>query len=462
MITRFFSISLLTLSCAFVHSLCLADDSDPIMVRLSTESSLQPLFLAPVVNDGASYDDAYLRQLEKVLAFDLNQNGMTYVVKQTADGNRIASSALPGSVGQPGEWKRQQVAYVIKASVKGNTISALMLDVNTQSLKSTNELPLTGTLSQDRRQVHKVADTIHKALFGVEGIASTHLIYTMKAPAAGVSKKWVSEVWESDYDGANARQVTRGDNYCVTPTYLPPKPGFAPGGIAYVSYSIGQPKIYIASLKDGVGKRLSYLKANQLMPAFSPQRDKVAFISDITGNPDLFLLPFSPEEGPLDKPRQIYSARQATQGTPTFSPDGQRIAFVSDKDGSAKVYIIDIPEAGTSLKDIKATLITKRNRENSAPSWSPDGKKIAYCAKTQGERQIWVYDIATKEERQLTQGVGNKENPSWAPDSLHLVFNSSIGDASELYIMNLNQSETTQISQGNVETRFPVWEPRGR
>jgi TolB protein len=216
----------------------------------------------------------------------------------------------------------------------------------------------------------------------------------------------------------------------------------------------------VSSLKDGTGQRLTYLPGTQLMPAVSWQRDKVAFISDVTGNPDLFVQPFSPETGAQGKPQQVFSAKQATQGSPCFSPDGKKLAFVSNKDGSPRIYVISIPQPGASLKNIKANLITKRNRENSAPSWSPDGKKIAYCARSQGERQIWVYDFTTNEERQLTEGAGNKENPSWAPDSLHLVFNSSDTNHSELFLINLNQAESIQITGGPGEKRFPNWEPR--
>ncbi|HUD01880.1 MAG TPA: hypothetical protein VMR37_06100 [Rhabdochlamydiaceae bacterium] len=41
------------------------------------------------------------------------------------------------------------------------------------------------------------------------------------------------------------------------------------------------------------------------------------------------------------------------------------------------------------------------------------------------KRPFWIYNFESKEERQLTDGTGNKENPSWVPDSKHLVFNST-------------------------------------
>lgn len=432
-------------------------DEEPIIVRLDTETPLLPLFLAPITNDRSDFSDTYLKQLEQILAFDLNHNGATTLVKQ----NSGLIALIPESVDQLGsiaEWKARQIFYVIRVVSQGKTIKAFMLSVNNQTIKATDFVTLSGDFSKDRTQIHKLADTIYKALFSKDGISSTKILYTVKTSAKDKQKQWSSEIWEMDYDGANGRCLAKNSGYCVSPVYLPAKPGFSSGGFLYVSYQLGQPKIYVASLKEGVGKRLTFLRGNQLMPAISSKRDKVAFISDVTGNPDLFLLMFSPETGALGKPQQIFSAKKATQASPTFSPDGNQIAFVSDKDGSPKIYVIDIPQAGTSLKDINAKLISKRNRENSAPAWSADGTKIAYCARNLGsDRQIWVYDFLTNQERQVTEGKGNKENPSWAPDSLHLVFNAS---DDQLYMLNLNQAEATQITSGPGEKRFPSWEPR--
>lgn len=457
---RLMQIGLLA-SASLCFSMTAAEEPDePFVVKLATESNLTPLYLLPISKEESALEDSYMQQLEGILAFDLDHNGSTFVSKRTHENNQLGQSGAFNQLGSIPTWKERHIFYVVKPQIQGKSIKTLILDVQGQLIKNIDLIPLTGELGEDRRKIHRLADIIHKALFGTEGIASTRILYTIKIQNSADSSKWISEVWEADYDGGNPRQLTQERTMCVTPVYLPPKPGYATGGFLYVSYQLGQPKIYIGTFKNEKKQRLTTIRGNQLMPVISQQRDKVAFICDITGNPDLFVQSFSLEKGVVGKPQQVFSARLATQASPTFSPDGSRLAFVSDKDGSPKIYIIQIPQPGANIADVKATLITKANRENTAPSWSPDGTKIAYCARGKGERQIWIYDFNTKQETQITQGSGHKENPSWAPNSKHLVFNSSTPKSSDLFMINLNQSEATQITFGPGEKRFPSWEPR--
>lgn len=438
-----------------------ANESDQITVRLATENQLIPIYLSKMQDEGAGLDVNYLRKLEEVLQFDLNHNGMTFLIPQSNSNEKLASSLFLNGTNKPREWSPVAVFYAIKVVVKSDKkLAASLYAINEDSLKGLEGLSLSGDINKDRRQIHLLADAIYKSLFGKEGIAATRILFSTKMRGE-TEEKWAADIWEADYDGYNTRTLISDGSYNICPVYIQPKPGFSTGSFFFVSYKQGQPKIFLSSLKDPKNtQRLTLLRGNQLMPAISKQRDQVAFICDITGNPDLFLQDFSLEEGAKGKPRQIFAAKKATQGSPTFSPDGKRLAFVTNKDGSPRIHVMDIPALGTPLKDIKAQLLTKHSQESTAPTWSPDGSKLAYCAKINGVRQIWVYDFITREERQLTQGSGNKENPSWSPNSLCLVYNSSDVGACELYLLNINQPEPTKISYGSGEKRFPYWEPK--
>lgn len=426
--------------------------TEPLVVYLEGENKVSPLFISPWQIEGFNQAPSYLQELAAVLRFDLGHSGLAQVVAETPE--RLAALSCPLSR-QGRVWQQLGIDYVIMPLVSEGGIALRIFSPSENAVKQLDKLPLTGVLAEDRRQVHRLSDALIKQLFGCEGVASTHILYTVrKGPD-------ISEIWEMDCDGANAMPLQKM-GYCVTPAYMPPAKGCVASSYAYVSYVNGQPKLYLAPRAGGQHQRMSWLRGNQLMPAFNRQRTALAFISDASGNPDLFVQDFDVQKGLGGKPRQLFTARHATQGSPTWSPDGKNIAVVSDKDGVARIYLIEVP---TNSAEPKAPrLITKRYRESTAPSWSPDGRYIAYTSMTNGTRQIWLYELANQSETQLTEGPGHKENPSWSPNSLHIVYNSSTqgakGSSSELYFVTVPTRQVVQLTHGEGESRFPCWEPR--
>lgn len=443
-----------------MHSFLIASEpqNDSLIVPLETSSSHMPIYLSPIFESKSSFPTAYLEKLHKILSFDLNHNGMSKVVQRDPKLNQLAKENNFLDPPSLLLWKNKKYPYAITMSAHQDQLSLKIVSFYGNWIKEINNVSLTGVENEDRKTIHQLSDTIYKLFFGTSGIATSKILYTLREKIPD-KNEWNSSIWECDYDGGNARQVLFNEGYCVTPQYLHPEDGKRTGYFFYVSYKNGQPKIYLASLKDGTVQRFSLLKGNQLMPTLSPKRNLVAFISDVTGNPDLFIQSFSPDKGAIGKPRQIFYAKQCTQGTPSFDPTGKKLAFVSNKDGSPRIYILTIPSEPSSLDQIDVKLMNKFRRDCTAPAWSPDGKKIAYCARVDGTRQIFMYDLKANKETQVTKGALDKENPSWAPNSMHLVYNTTNENQSNLYIVNLNSLESIKITSGIGEKRFPSWEP---
>jgi TolB protein len=424
-----------------------------ISIELEKESYLTPVYIENTHSEQTTLTQNYLNEIEKILHFDFDHNGRTRVISQQEIGDGSYKKHR-----QAQEWRLFGVEYVFKLNLTGNYLTLSTLATLEDRVCFAEEIKLSGELAQDRVKIHECAQNLHQKLFNEKGIYLSQLLYTLKTKQSlNPDFPWVSEIYRCDWDGGNSEQMTHENSYCVTPTYLGKVSKHSKESYFFVSYKIGPPKIFWCALNDKEPKRLTYLRGNQLMPAISPKGDQVAFINDAPGNPELFIQDFKVGVGAIGKPKQIFSYKKGAQASPTYSPDGKHIAFVSNKDGCPRIYTIMVPDILASGKMNKPKLITKLNRENTKPSWSPDGTKLAYIGRVDGVRQVWIYDFVTEKEWQLTFGPGNKENPVWAFNSLHLIFNSVGNDSCELYMVNLNQPKAIRLKMTGGLKRFPVW-----
>jgi TolB protein len=432
--------------------------AEELEVHLSTQISLPQLYISPITTDPSEFDWRYFEDLRAVLQFDLSTCGLCSLLPPNLEWNHALQSAPLSKQFNLSFWKMQKVPFVLTLEVFENHLYITAFQVEKETFKKYPGYRLSGQMGTDRKNIHRLADAIQKDLFGLEGISSLQLIYTQRIQNPnGNDPEWLSEIWLSDVDGANARQITNEQNYCLSPAFLPTKQNGA--DFYFISYKGGQSKIYKASFNNPKPEPMVVLRGSQLLPSLSKKGTQMAFIADTAGRPDLFIQYFDTAGRMIGKARQLFSAPRATQASPTFSPDGRQIAFVSDKDGPPRIYVLEITSP-KETKKIHPRVLTKKNRENTSPSWSPDGKRLAYSAKTEGIRQIWLYDFETDEETQLTMGPDNKENPAWAPNSFHLVYNTENETSCEIYQINLEQKTPILISKGMGQKRFPSWEPR--
>jgi len=432
--------------------------SENLEVSLATRSNVKPLYMSRIHTDPTEWDWRYFDELRSVLEFDLNQSGMASVAPLAQELEDLFDWSDVRKNFKIEKWSKERFPYVLAIEVGAKQFTLTAFDIEKGTSKKYPSIALAGRIETDRRTIHRLSDALQKDIFGIEGVASLRILYAQREKnKSSDGLAWISEIWISDSDGANARQLTSEKGYCLSPVFLP-KTGEDPEFI-YVYNNEGQSKIYRSCLSKPLGIPSISLRGNQALPAVSKKGNQIAFITDVAGRPDLFVQNFDSKRQMVGKARQLYSSPRATQASPTFSPDGKKIAFVSDKDGPPRIYLLDVLDP-KETKRAKPFLLTVKNRENTSPAWSPDGKKIAYAAKTDGVRQIWMYDFEKEEEIQLTSGPETKENPAWAPDSLHLIYNTESDGSCELYLLNVHLPDPVQISKGPGQKRFASWETR--
>jgi len=148
---------------------------------------------------------------------------------------------------------------------------------------------------------------------------------------------------------------------------------------------------------------------------------------------------------------------QRTDNTsPTFSPDGRRVAFMSARTGRPEIWVASV-EGGTP--EMLTQYEYGVNSERSAPDWSPDNRHIAYQSQTPGGFQLMLLSLRDGASRVLTSD-GVNEDPSWAPDGRHLVFSSTRGGSKQLWVLDIETFRMRQLTRGAAGARLPAWSQR--
>ena len=131
------------------------------------------------------------------------------------------------------------------------------------------------------------------------------------------------------------------------------------------------------------------------------------------------------------------------------------MALISNRTGGPQVYIWD-------MKNKKLNRITNKGNYNVSPSWSPDGRFIAYSSNRRGVFSIYRVDVKTLKETRVTQKNLNAENPTWSPDGSLIAFSArkGRGDWKIHYTLSSGGKSTrmTNSGPGILETS-PAWGP---
>lgn len=165
-------------------------------------------------------------------------------------------------------------------------------------------------------------------------------------------------------------------------------------------------------------------------------------------------------------PAQGGVAVSLTRGwRPSWSPDGQQLVFVSTADDVSRASCDGVFVAGCAAElfviNRDGSGLRPLGVQGGEPRWSPDGRRIAYSATTDGSvSSVRIVAVDGTGDAPLT-GPGHAE-PAWSPDGRAIATSKSTGGQYDLWSTDVDTGDSTQLTRTPAIERSPVFRPRPR
>lgn len=192
--------------------------------------------------------------------------------------------------------------------------------------------------------------------------------------------------------------------------------------------------------------QVTHLSGRMIFPDFSPDGARIAFGGRLPGatNDDIFVIN-TDGSGLVQLTTDL-----ANDSLPAFSPNGDKIAFISSRSGLDQVWLMDAD--GTDPQQLTFDAVFK----GQVPDWSPAGTQIAYAAGDPGD--ILVMDADGSDQHTVVGGLTDDFGPAWSPDGQQLAFIRF--DDRTVYVVDADGTNLYPVHPLGLQA-VPAWQPRG-
>jgi Tol biopolymer transport system component len=269
-----------------------------------------------------------------------------------------------------------------------------------------------------------------------------------------------NELYVMNADGSDLRRLTRNVVTDGSPVWLPDsrRIGFVRSVRDRTSRS-NRDEIYVMNADGSGQRRLTLLPRRAGGLTLSPEGEKIAFVAPAghRGAADIFVM------NAAGSGLRNLTNTVTTSFDFVWSPDGRRIAYLEGSPGrgtplSAFNPLSVVNADGTSKRRLTGPLMV----DLGLPSWSPDGRTIAFT----GGSVIYTVHADGTGLRKLTHGPGHNLEPRWSPDGRRILFLSVRDDlahyAFDLFVMNADGSGQRNLTHTpGVSELGASWAPAG-
>jgi TolB protein len=226
--------------------------------------------------------------------------------------------------------------------------------------------------------------------------------------------------------------------------------------LAFVSWREGARRLYLMTIAPPALVQLDTRRIPpNYRPVWSPDGTQIVYEVERAPGVDLYILDVDAPRVDGQNPRPLVDDPTDSR-FPVWSPDGSRIAFVTWSEGNAEIFTI-APD-GSAL-----TNISRDPGWDISPSWSPDGRQIAFFSvRAGGFRELFVMDSDGENLRRLTHARELNSGyfwtpPLWSPDGSEIAFQTVLDRSAEIVIVGLDGTNERAITQDTSVDSPGLW-----
>jgi tricorn protease len=233
-----------------------------------------------------------------------------------------------------------------------------------------------------------------------------------------------------------------------------------PGAIAYEQFG----SIHLFDLKTGKARPVEISVTGDL-PEVRPRFEKAAsqireYSLSPTGARAVFEARGEIITVPAEKgdPRNLTNTTAVAERDPSWSPDGKSIAYFSDESGEYALHIRDQSGRG----EVRKVPLGNPPTFYYSPNWSPDSKKIAFSDR---RLNLWVLDLEQRRPTRVDTGLydGAWWAPSWSPDSRWLAYTRQLPNKlMAIFVHDVAAGKSHQVTDGMSDAVVPLFDPGGK
>jgi Tol biopolymer transport system component/imidazolonepropionase-like amidohydrolase len=271
-------------------------------------------------------------------------------------------------------------------------------------------------------------------------------------------------VYAIDAESKSERLITAVEGAAAGPgpgRIVAGTPAWNPDGksVVYTSTSAGKPELLLNGKALSSGEDLFPFRAQWLSPTeFLYTADGLIKRRSVTANtvtPVEFTAELTITVPSYTRKRRDFDSTAPRKALgilrPTISPDGKQVAFVAVGD----LWLMTIGS--------KPVRLTNDASAKTDPSWSPDGSKLMYSSDRSGSFNLWMREMKTGQEHQVTDVTSSAAGASFSPDGNRVAYVSSTGDMTgEIDILDLQSKKTRKIHEATFGPGYPSWSSNGK